>query len=274
MKKILFALFFLLTVVACSQNADIKELKSGLKYSTDKPGEGGEAVNGNLVTIHFKGWIIKDSSDIFSDWSQDTTKNMDIIGDTYSMGQPAKFVLGTESFIKGSDEGIVGMKKGEVRTIVIPSMLAYGQQGIGPVPPNSNFKLVVELLEVKEVQPVVMWDVDSTKFKTTESGLKYAIIEEGEGDLIAQGKQASVHYSGFLMDGTKFDSSVERDEPFTLFVGMGQVIKGWDEGLQLLKKGSKAKFIIPPGLGYGDRAVGPIPPNSTLIFDVEILDVK
>ena len=79
-------------------------------------------------------------------------------------------------------------------------------------------------------------------------------------------KQVVVHYSGFLLDGTKFDSSVERDEPLTFVAGAGQVIPGWDEGLLLLKKGSKARFIIPSNLAYGDRDLGKIPPNSTLSF--------
>jgi FKBP-type peptidyl-prolyl cis-trans isomerase len=83
-----------------------------------------------------------------------------------------------------------------------------------------------------------------------------------------------VHYSGFLADGTKFDSSVERDEPFSFLLGMGQVIPGWEEGLKLMNKGSKARLIIPPELGYGGLSVGTIPQNSTLIFDVEMVDVQ
>ncbi|MFZ1281290.1 MAG: FKBP-type peptidyl-prolyl cis-trans isomerase, partial [Ignavibacteriaceae bacterium] len=86
-------------------------------------------------------------------------------------------------------------------------------------------------------------------------------------------QQIVVHYSGFLLDGTKFDSSVERDEPLTFMAGVGQVIPGWDEGLLLLKKGSKARLVIPDSLAYGDRDLGKIPPKSTLVFDVEIVDV-
>ncbi len=78
----------------------------------------------------------------------------------------------------------------------------------------------------------------------------------------------------FLLDGTKFDSSVERDDPFSFLLGMGQVIPGWEEGLKLMKKGGKARLVIPPELGYGGLAVGTIPPNSTLIFDVELVDMQ
>lgn len=274
MKSILIALFSVVLIFGCSNSPDSVTLKSGVKYSEVKVGTGAEAKNGDLVEIHFKGWMIKDSSDLFSDWSLDSTKKADLIADSYAMNQPMKFVLGTDSFIKGSEEGMVGMKAGGQRTIIIPSNCAYGPEGMGPIPPNTSIRVLVELVSAKEAVSAKMWDVDSTLFKTTASGLKYAIIKEGEGELVAKEKQVTVHYSGFLLDGTKFDSSVERDEPFTFVAGVGQVIPGWDEGVQLMKKGSKARFIIPSNLAYGDRDLGKIPPNSALIFDVELLDIK
>ena len=107
----------------------------------------------------------------------------------------------------------------------------------------------------------------------TDSGLQYIMIEQGKGVNPKKGQNVSVHYSGFLLDGTKFDSSLDRGEPIQFPIGEGRVIPGWDEGISLLKKGGKAKLIIPPSLGYGDRPVGPIPANSTLIFDVELVDI-
>ena len=92
------------------------------------------------------------------------------------MNQPMKFVLGSESFIKGSEEGIVGMKTGGQRTIVIPSYCAYGPEGMGPIPPNTNIRVMVELVSTKAAVAAKMWDVDSTLFKTTASGLKYAMV--------------------------------------------------------------------------------------------------
>jgi len=274
MKSILILVFGVLFIWSCSNNPDVVTLKSGLRYSEVKVGTGTEAKNGNLVEIHFKGWIIKDSTNLFKDWAVDSTKKLDLIADSYAMNQPMKIVLGSGSFIKGSEEGMVGMKAGGQRIIVIPSNLAYGPQGMGPIPPNTNIKVLVELVSSKEAVQAKMWDVDSTLFKTTASGLKYAIVKEGDGELVGKEKQITVHYSGFLLDGTRFDSSVERDEPFTFFAGVGQVIPGWDEGVQLLKKGSKARFIVPSNLAYGDRDLGKIPPNSTLIFDDEVLDIK
>ena len=109
--------------------------------------------------------------------------------------------------------------------------------------------------------------------KKTESGLFYNITKEGTGLSPSKGSKVSVHYKGSLIDGTVFDSSYQRNEPIEFSVGIGQVIKGWDEGIMLLKKGASARFVIPSDLGYGAQGAGAnIPPNSTLIFDVELID--
>ena len=112
-------------------------------------------------------------------------------------------------------------------------------------------------------------------FNKTESGLRYQIIQKGDGAKAEKGKNVSVHYKGQLADGTVFDSSYKRNEPIDFPLGVGQVISGWDEGIQLLKVGDKARFVIPSHLGYGSRgAGGVIPPDATLIFDVELMKVK
>jgi FKBP-type peptidyl-prolyl cis-trans isomerase len=111
------------------------------------------------------------------------------------------------------------------------------------------------------------------KAKETLSGLKFVVLKEGEGPKPAKGTQIKAHYTGTLPDGTQFDSSRERGRPFEFAVGAGQVIAGWDEALLDMKKGERRILIIPPHLGYGPRgAGGVIPPNATLIFDVELVD--
>src|SRR4051812_17053946 len=111
--------------------------------------------------------------------------------------------------------------------------------------------------------------------QTTSSGLQYEDLTEGTGASPQPGQTAVVHYTGWLDNGTKFDSSVDRGQPFEFRVGQGQVIKGWDEGVATMKVGGKRKLLIPPDLGYGARgAGGVIPPNARLTFDVELLGVK
>ena len=110
---------------------------------------------------------------------------------------------------------------------------------------------------------------------TMPSGLKYEDLKVGDGAVAENGMTASVHYTGWLTDGTKFDSSVDRGQPFSFRLGAGQVIRGWDEGVRGMRVGGKRKLTIPPDLGYGAAGTpgGPIPPNATLIFDVELKDV-
>jgi peptidylprolyl isomerase len=118
-------------------------------------------------------------------------------------------------------------------------------------------------------------DKMSGDIQETPSGLKYIVIEPGEGDKPEKGKKVKVHYTGKLEDGSVFDSSIKRGVPIEFTLGVGQVIKGWDEGIADMKVGEKRQLIIPPDLGYGPNGHPPvIPPNSTLIFDVELVEIN
>ena len=130
------------------------------------------------------------------------------------------------------------------------------------------------LREANEAQEKALEKV-AAGFEKTASGLRYQFIQRGEGVASEKGKTVSVHYKGQLLDGTVFDSSYKRNQPIEFKLGVGQVIPGWDEGIQLLSVGDKARFVIPSDLGYGARgAGGVIPPDATLIFDVELVGLS
>lgn len=117
--------------------------------------------------------------------------------------------------------------------------------------------------------------VDTTALTRTPSGLRYQDVAQGQGTAASAGKSVSVHYTGWLPNGEKFDSSRDRNEPFGFTLGAGQVIAGWDEGVAGMKVGGRRKLVIPPDLGYGTAGAPPdIPPGATLVFDVELLEVR
>lgn len=290
MKYLIVTVLLIAGFIGCSEESNVVKLKSGLQYVNDSLGTGSEAKSGDLITIHFRAWVIKDSTNVFADWNQDSTRMTSLIGNSIDFGQPIKIKLGASAFIRGADEAIVGMKVGGWRTILIPSGKAYGELGYGPIPPNSSLKVVINLLDTKEPLVAKQWDIDSTKIDTTKSGLRYCIIIPGSPDRADSTDLVTVHYSGFLTSGRIFDSSVERDEPFKFRFKLQPMIPGWEEGIKLIGKGGKIKLIIPPSLAYGEvpeetiptdstetepaDSTQTIPANSTLIFDVEMLDIQ
>jgi len=239
---------------------ELTTTESGLQYSDITLGEGSEAEEGSTVITDYTIWVKGDTEDTF------------IVSSSYS--QPVTFVMGIVDIVfPGWDEGVTGMKLGGKRLLVIPPELALGEDGAGDIPPNATLVMEVELLEV--YVPPKMTEVNEEDYVTLESGLMYYDLEEGDGATPEAGQTVLVHYSGWLADGTMFDSSVERGEPFSFVLGEGNVIAGWDEGLATMQVGSKRQLVIPPELGYGDTGAGAvIPPGATLIFEVELLEIQ
>ena len=232
----------------------------GLQYTEHEAGTGTKPEKGDIVAVHYKG-ALTDGTEF---------------DNSHKRGEPFRFPLGTGAVIAGWDEGISMMAEGGKATLVIPPELGYGDAGAGGViPPNATLVFEVELVEVLEGAPEAPVEVTEEDYQTTEEGLKYYDHVIGEGPQPESGQQVVVHYTGWLEDGTKFDSSLDRGEPLTFNIGSGQVIRGWDIGLSTMKTGGKRQLVIPSDLGYGDKgAGGVIPPKATLIFEVELLEIR
>jgi peptidylprolyl isomerase len=245
------------TEIAADQ---LTQSTSGLQYYEIKEGDGAEANQNSTVSTNYIIWVKTDEGYLFVDWS--------------TPGAPLSFVLGRGDMVfPGWDEGATGMKVGGKRLLVIPPDLGLGSEENSVIPANSTLVMEIELTDVKE--PQITTQVDEQDFTTTESGLKYYDLETGTGDSPEAGQTVVVHYTGWLTDGTQFDSSLDRGETFSFVLGAGNIIPGWDEGLATMKVGGKRQLVIPPGLAYGDQGAGSvIPPGATLIFEIELLEIK
>ncbi|GAA0746601.1 FKBP-type peptidyl-prolyl cis-trans isomerase [Ideonella azotifigens] len=229
---------------------------SGLQYEDLATGSGEAAKAGQSVTVHYTGWLFDPAAPDNRGRKFDSSKDR---------GEPFEFDLGAGMVIRGWDEGVQGMLVGGTRILTIPPELGYGPRGAGGViPPNATLVFEVELLPTPE-----------------RASLQKTDVVIGEGAEAVEGNSVTVHYTGWLFDaaaadnrGRKFDSSKDRNEPFEFDLGAGMVIRGWDEGVQGMLVGGKRVLVIPPHLGYGKRgAGGVIPPNATLVFEVELLGV-
>jgi peptidylprolyl isomerase len=245
--------------VAFSED-DLTTTDSGLQYYDITLGDGDGAKNGDIVSNQFTLWVMGDIENSF-------------VGSSNN-GQPLTFEIGKgDSVFPGWEEGNIDMKVGGRRLLIIPPELGFGEVGAGDIPPNAVLIMEIELLDISE--PVMMTDVDEDEYVATESGLKFYDIIEGDGPMPETGQVVVVHYTGWLEDGTKFDSSLDRGQPFTFQIGAGMVIPGWDEGVATMKVGGKRQLVIPSELGYGETGSGAtIPPGATLIFDVELLEIQ
>jgi FKBP-type peptidyl-prolyl cis-trans isomerase len=260
------------------------KLPSGVYVVIDKEGSGDFIKPGFEVSMNYEKYALNGP------------KYDSNIDSAFKHMAPTKVNIGQRQLIAGWEEAMQSFKKGSKGKIYIPSKYAYGSNkfGIRPndtIPANSIIRVDVEVLDVVDLatvakQLIEKQDSDIQAFlKTnnltgikTNSGLYYVITQEGTGNSPAVGDEVSMNYTGMFLDGNKFDSNVDSSfghvTPLNFPLGQGRVIRGWDEGVMLLKKGTKAKFILPSVIGYGANGSGKIPANAILQFDVELLDFK
>lgn len=271
MKNVLYCLLLLFIISCGNKNEEKSEIKlkevamefiigkevtteSGLKYEVITLGAGEKPDESDKVEVHYHGTLLDGT----------------VFDSSVDRGETIKF--GLNQVIKGWTEGLQLMPTGSKFKFTIPPELAYGERKTGSIPPNSTLIFEVELFSIEKAFVDTDFNLPG-KEEVTDSGLRMIIHKEGDGDIARVGQTVYVHYTGLLETGKKFDSSHDRGKPFSFKLGQGRVIKGWEEALVLMKPGEKRTLIIPPELGYGERAAGPIPPNSILIFEVELVKV-
>lgn len=246
-----------------SKKANWKKIENGVFYWDEKTGTGTQAAQGTRVQVHYTGWLA--SGRKFSS-SKD-------------YGKPLTTVLGGGRLIAGWEIGLDGIAPGAVRWLKISPSMGYGAKSYSAIPPNSTLIFRVEMENVDRDNALAETmdffpNLEKLDLQDGPEGLRYAIIHEGEGEGAKPGQNVRVHYTGFLSDGKKFDSSRDRGQIFNFPLGKGNVIRGWDLGVEGMLPGEKRVLVIPPELGYGNRGGGPIPGNATLVFVVEYLGAQ
>jgi len=253
---LMMAITLLLT--GCSGNNKVEEkpwvvVEPGLSKVDSLVGTGDVCKSDDFVEVHYTGWLWEANEEgVLGKGKQ--------FDSSVERGAPIAFPLGMSMVIPGWDKGLVGMKVGGKRSLLIEPAMAYGPNGRPPViPANSTLYFDVELVSLPK--------------------LEIETLEEGTGAVAEKGDQVSMNYTGWLWEngekGTQFDSSTKVGRPYSFTLGAGQVIPGWDRGIEGMKIGHKARLIIPPSMAYGPRGSGgSIPPNATLCFDVELVSIE
>lgn len=261
---------------------------SGVYYIETKKGKGKSPVIDGYCATHFTVYLLG-GDQLFS---------------TLDREEPIEFKFGSQFENEGFQEVIGMMKEGGKANAIVPSTMAFGAEGAGTiVPPFSTLYYEIDLIDVmtsqeydkkqakkeaeREAKNIILEkeetsniqkylkDNNITPTTTLPNGLMYVEVEAGSGAKPVQGKKVKVHYTGKLLDGTIFDSSLDKGQPFEFTLGTGAVIEGWDQGIALMNEGGKAMLIIPSKLAYKDRGAGDrIPPFSPLTFDVELIETE
>jgi peptidylprolyl isomerase len=233
---------------------------SGLQITEIAEGEGSLGKKGDIMFIVYTAsYVGGDQFDSYQDRSE-----------------PYRFRLGFEQVLPGLEEGVATMRPGGRRILILPPELAFGKEGQGMVPADTWVKFDVGLVKIEPGPvPPTPWSDVGYEIVVTETGLQYIDYVIGDGESPTRNSEIIVHYSGFLDDGTVFDSSYFGGAPVRFSLKGGELIPGWIEGIATMREGGQRKLIIPPYLAYGEVGYRKsIPPNATLTYDIWLLSVR
>jgi peptidylprolyl isomerase len=232
---------------------------SGLQYLEEVAGSGAVPKAGDLITMNFIA-SLADGTELVN---------------TYTDGQPATVVWGKGNLLPGWEEGMGLMKAGGKAKLLLPPDLAFGVEGTGSIPANSQIVLEVELLKVEA--PPVPTTVSADKLTTSSTGLQYYDIKVGDGKEATDKTTVFTDYTIWVKSETGYDfiSTSKGDSPISFVVGRGDtVFPGWEEGVTRMKVGGKRLLVVPPELALGEQGGGSIPANATLVLEITLTDVK
>lgn len=239
--------------IFCQEN-DLNTSKSGLKYKIIKKGNGKFAKTGDRVWVHYFGKLTNDS-----------------VFETTQFTGEKSFYLGYGQLIKAWEEGLKLVSEKGIIQLEVPPNLGYGKTGYKGINPNENLIFEIELLQIDKRKPINPYQIKGIKAKKTKEGITYYPIKIGTGKKAEIGDNAYIHYTGYLTDGSIFDSSLKNEKTVRITVGGKHIFKGWSIALLQMNEGSKYRFFIPHNLAYAEKGYkNIIPPKADLIMDIEI----
>ena len=233
--------------------------QTGLIYQITKPGEGAKPEPGDMVAVHYIGQL-----------SDGTT-----FDNSYERGEPLTFNYGVGQVIRGWDEAIAMLREGGAAKLIVPPHLGYGNRQVLDIPPNSTLNFHIELIGIKPNEEFSTFNTAGYDTLSTASGIRYMVLDSGQGLRPDTNSWAYLHYTGYLPDKRIFDASKLRGEPVRINPGAEDVIPAWDEMVQKMRVGGRYHIIVPPELGYGNTGLpGVVPPGTELRFDLELIHVS
>ncbi len=256
--KISCILLFITVFVYAQPKVRYKYTDSGLGYKIVKKGKGQKVQNSNRLYVQYNLFFKSDTGSL----------------KTVMLNGTKDFIIGNEEVLKGWDEGFLLLKEGDSCLFKIPPQLAYGDKKVGKIPPQSTLFLHAKLQKVEEAF-FPHNGLDTIKFK---SGLKKILVKNSDGKLAKPYEEVRMRFTGYVYS-TKgypqvFESSKTNSKEAVFQLGIGRMVRGIDEGIATMRVGEKATFIVPPYLGFGDKAAGKILPNTTLYFDIELVSAE